>query len=107
MVDAVGSAETRRTAVSATRPGGATVWIGLRFDASEISGHDVVRGERAVLGSYGSAPRDLRTAIGLFAHGKVEIKPWVRPFPLEDGPRLFRLLAADLPRDVVKALLLP
>jgi 2-desacetyl-2-hydroxyethyl bacteriochlorophyllide A dehydrogenase len=107
VIDAVGSADARRTAVAATRPGGAVVWIGLHADATEISGHDVVLGERAVLGSYAVTPRDLRAAIGLFAHGKIEIKPWVRPFPLDDGARVFRELATAPPRDFVKALLLP
>lgn len=107
VIDAVGTADTRRMAVAATRPGGAAVWIGLHADATEISGHDVVLGERAVLGSYAVTPRDLRTAIGLFAHGRIEIKPWVRPFPLEEGARVFRQLATAPPRDFIKALLLP
>ncbi|HET8577863.1 MAG TPA: zinc-binding dehydrogenase, partial [Methylomirabilota bacterium] len=107
VIDAVGAPETRRTAVAATRPGGAAVWIGLHADATEVSGHDVVLGERAILGSYAVTPRDLRTAMGLFAHGKIEIKPWVRPFPLEDGARVFRELATAPPRDFVKAILLP
>ncbi len=107
VIDAVGTSDTRRTAVTAARPGGAVVWIGLHADGTEVSGHDVVLGERAIFGSYAVTPRDLRTAIGLFAHGKIELKPWVRPFPLEDGARVFRQLASDPPRDFIKAVLLP
>ncbi len=107
MVDAVGTAETRRAAVAATRPGGTVVWIGLHDDTTDLSGHDVVRGERLVTGSYSVTPRDLDAAIGLFAHGKIERGPWVRPFPLDDGARVFRQLATAPPRDYIKALLLP
>jgi len=107
VIDAVGTSDTRRMAVTAARPGGAVVWIGLHADGTEVSGHDVVLGERVIFGSYAVTPRDLRTAIGLFAHGKIELKPWVRPFPLEDGARVFRQLASDPPRDFIKAVLLP
>jgi threonine dehydrogenase-like Zn-dependent dehydrogenase len=107
VVDAAGTPETRQSAVAAARAGGTVVWIGLHADASEVSGHDVVLGERAVLGSYAVTPRDLRTAIGLFAHGRVDVTPWVRPFPFVEGARVFRQLATAPPRDYVKAVLLP
>jgi L-iditol 2-dehydrogenase len=29
--------------------------------------------------------RDLQVAIALFAHGRIDIETWVRPFPLEEG----------------------
>lgn len=106
-VDAVGASETRRAAVAATRPGGETVWLGLHDDPTELSGFDVVLGERRISGSYAVTPRDLRTAIGLFAHGKIELAPWVRPFPLSEGARVFRELVTAPPQDYIKALLLP
>jgi L-iditol 2-dehydrogenase len=107
VVDAVGTSRTRLAAVGASRAGGTVVWIGLHADATELSGHQVVLGERTVRGSYAVAVRDLRTAVGLFAHGKVDITSWVRPFPLDEGARVFRQLATDPPGDYVKALLLP
>jgi L-iditol 2-dehydrogenase len=107
VVDAVGASETRRVAVAAARPGGEVVWVGLHDDPTQLSGFDVVLGERRVAGSYAVTPSDIRTAIGLFAHGKIEIAPWVRPFPLADGARVFRELVTAPPRDYIKALLLP
>jgi len=107
VVDAVGAAETRRASVAATRPGGETVWLGLHDDPTQLSGFDVVLGERKITGSYAVTPRDLRAAIGLFAHGKVELAPWVRPFPLTEGARVFRELVTAPPEDYIKALLLP
>lgn len=106
-VDAVGASETRREAVAVTKPGGEVVWIGLHEDETTLSGFDVVLGERRVSGSYAVTPRDLRTAIGLFAHGRIELAPWVRPFPLAEGARVFLELVAAPPRDYIKALLLP
>ncbi|MBI4634895.1 MAG: alcohol dehydrogenase catalytic domain-containing protein [Candidatus Rokubacteria bacterium] len=107
VIDAVGTAATRRAAVVAARPGGEVVWIGLHGDATEVPGRDVVLGERRITGSYAVTARDLETAIGLFAHGRIEIEPWVRPFALAEGPRVFRELLAAPPSDYAKALLLP
>lgn len=106
-VDAVGASETRREAVAVTKPGGEVVWIGLHEDETTLSGFDVVLGERKVSGSYAVTPRDLRTAIGLFAHGRIELGPWVRPFPLAEGAQVFLDLVTAPPRDYIKALLLP
>lgn len=107
VIDAVGASVTRRQAVAASRPGGEVVWIGLHEDATELSGFDVVLGERRVTGSYAVTPRDLQVAIGLFAHGKIEVAPWVRPFPLAEGARVFRELVTAPPEEYIKALLLP
>lgn len=107
VIDAVGSAATRRMAVEAARPGGEIVWIGLHGDATELPGREVVLGERRISGSYAVTSRDLETAIGLFAHGRIQVEPWIRPFPLEDGPRVFRELLTAPPAGYAKALLLP
>lgn len=107
VIDAVGASVTRRQAVAASRPGGEVVWIGLHEDATELSGFDVVLGERRVSGSYAVTPRDLQAAIGLFAHGKIEVAPWVRPFSLSEGARVFRQLITAPPEEYIKALLLP
>ena len=106
-IDAVGAAETRRAAVECARPGGAIGWIGLHADATELPGREVVLGERRIVGSYAVTFRDLETAVALFAHGKIEIESWVRPFPLEEGPDIFRQLLTAPPAEYAKALLLP
>lgn len=107
VIDAVGAPATRRAAVDLVRPGGDVVWIGTHGDVTELSGRAVVLGERRISGSYDVTDEDLETAIGLFAHGRIEIAPWVRPFPLDDGAAVFRTLLTAPPRDYVKALLLP
>ena len=107
VIDAAGTPATRRTAVEAVRPGGEVVWIGTHGDVTELSGRDVVLGERRVSGSYAVTYDDLSTAVGLFAHGRIDIEPWARPFPLEEGARVFRQLLTAPPADYAKAILLP
>lgn len=107
VVDAVGAAETRQAAVMATRPGGEIIWLGLHDDPTQVSGFAVVLGERRINGSFAVTPRDLRTAIGLFATGKIELSPWVRTFPLSEGVRVFQQLVTAPPQDYIKAILLP
>jgi len=106
VVDAAGTAETRREAVAIARPGGEVVWIGTHTDETGLSGFQVVHGERRIQGSYAVRPRDLRKAIGLFAHGRIDVTSWVRPFALAEGARVFRELLTQ-PKDYVKAVLLP
>jgi threonine dehydrogenase-like Zn-dependent dehydrogenase len=106
-VDAVGAADTRHAAVMATRQGGDIVWLGLHDDPTQVSGFAVVLGERRISGSFAVTPRDLRTAIGLFAAGKIELAPWVRTFPLAEGARVFQQLVTAPPEDYIKAILLP
>jgi threonine dehydrogenase-like Zn-dependent dehydrogenase len=106
VVDAAGTAETRREAVSSARPGGEVVWIGLHSDDAGLSGFEVVLGERRIQGSYAVRARDLRKAIGLLAHGRVDTRGWVRPFPLADGARVFRELLTQ-PPGYIKAVLVP
>jgi L-iditol 2-dehydrogenase len=107
VVDAVGAAETRDAAVKMARRGGEVVWLGLHDDPTQLSGFDVVLGERKVLGSFAVTHHNLRTAIGLFAHGKIALDPWVRTFPLVEGVQVFRQLVTDPPKDYIKAVLLP
>ena len=107
VIDAVGAAETRLAAVKMARRGGEVVWLGLHHDLTEVPGFDVVLGERKILGSFAVTHRDLRTAIGLFAQGKITLDPWVRTFPLTDGVQVFRRLITDPPKDYIKAVLLP
>jgi len=106
-IDAVGAAETRRASVSAVRRGGEVVWLGLHDDPSQISGFQMVLGERKIHGSFAVTHRDLRTAIALFANGKIVLDPWVKTFPLTQGVEVFLGLVHNPPDDYIKAVLLP
>ena len=107
VIDAAGTPASRRTAVEAVRPGGEVVWIGTHGDVTEISGREIVLGERTIAGSYSVTYDDLATAVGLFAHGRIDLEPWTRPFPLDEGARVFRQLLDAPPAEYAKAVLLP
>jgi L-iditol 2-dehydrogenase len=89
VIDAVGSAETKRDAVTAARPGGDIVWIGLHGDEVTLSSFDLVLAERRLSGSYGAGDGDIRTAIQWFSEGRIRIDPWVETTPLSRGAEAF------------------
>jgi L-iditol 2-dehydrogenase len=96
VVDAVGASD-----------GGEVVWLGLHDDRTELSGFDVVLGERTVYGSFAVTPRELTAALRLFAAGRIALDPWVRSFPLEQGAKVFSQLVTTPPEDYIKAVLVP
>jgi L-iditol 2-dehydrogenase len=81
-VDAVGGAITKRAALEALRPGGASVWIGLHENTVAVD-------------TYAATIAELRQALDLMAAGRVDALSWVQRFPLTDGVTAFnRMLAA-------------
>ena len=94
-VDAVGGAITKRTALEALRPGGASVWIGLHENTVPVDTYNITLPERDVFGTYAATIAELRQALDLMAAGKVDALSWVQRFPLADGVTAFnRMLAA-------------
>jgi threonine dehydrogenase-like Zn-dependent dehydrogenase len=89
VIDAVGSAETKRHSIAAARPGGDVVWIGLHGDEVTLNSFDLILGERRVSGSYGAGEQDIRTAIEWLAGGQVRTEPWVEVVPLSRGVEAF------------------
>jgi L-iditol 2-dehydrogenase len=88
-IDAVGVPAARTDAIRAVRPGGEAVWIGLHEDETPLNAFDVILPERRVQGSYAATDADIRASIRLFAEGKIQTEPWVTPFPLAEGDRVF------------------
>ena len=103
VVDAVGSAATHRASVSQLCPGGTAVWLGLLDDASGFGAHELIRGEKRVLGSFCYSDEEFRQAVDLAT--KVELG-WAHSFPLERGATVFTELMNGR-TDVTKALLTP
>jgi len=95
-VDAVGGAVTKRTALEALRPGGASVWIGLHENTVPVDTYNITLPERVVFGTYAATIAELRQALDLMAAGRVDALSWVQRFPLADGVTAFnRMLAAQ------------
>ncbi len=94
-VDAVGGAITKRAALEALRPGGASVWIGLHENTVSVDTYNITLPERVVFGTYAATIAELREALDLMAAGKVDALSWVQRFALADGVTAFnRMLAA-------------
>jgi len=94
-VDAVGGAITKRAALEALRPGGASVWIGLHENTVAVDTYNITLPERVVFGTYAATIAELQQALDLMAAGRVDALSWVQRFPLADGVTAFnRMLAA-------------
>ncbi|MDO8187880.1 alcohol dehydrogenase catalytic domain-containing protein [Conexibacter sp. JD483] len=101
VVDAVGSAGTRRIAAERLRPGGSAVWIGLHEPDAGFDGLALVRAEQRVLGTFAYVDRDFRAALALLPSLPTE---WVTSVPLREGVEAFMELV-DGPGAAAKTLL--
>lgn len=106
-IDAVGSSATRRAALSAVRPGGIAVFVGLHEAESAIQANDLVRSEVRITGSFAYAPGDFAIALAMLAGGDVRTAPnWVEERGLEACARSFAQLI-DAPPAAAKIMLKP
>ncbi|MEP7336315.1 MAG: alcohol dehydrogenase catalytic domain-containing protein [Acidobacteriota bacterium] len=106
IVDAVGSPTTKQQSLPATRPGGATVWIGSHENTVSMDTYDITLSERCVQGSYAATMAELQLSVDLLAEGKIDGLSWVKAFPLDQGVTAFnQMLAAK--GDDIKGVLCP
>ncbi len=105
-VDAVGGAITKKAALEAVRPGGASVWIGLHENSVTLDTYNITLPERTVFGTYAATLAELQQALDLMAAGKVDALSWVQRFPLEEGVTAFRRMLAARGADL-KAVVCP
>ncbi|HEY0009865.1 MAG TPA: alcohol dehydrogenase catalytic domain-containing protein [Tepidisphaeraceae bacterium] len=95
VIDAVGSAATKRDAIAASRAGGAVVWLGLHENNVSIDSYDVTLPERQIFGTYSARLSELKEALQLIDTGQVDVTTWVQTFPLQESVHAFqRMLAA-------------
>lgn len=94
VIDAVGSAITRNTAIAAVKPGGVVMHIGLQDWASEIDMRKLTLAEITLLGTYTYSQADLRATVALLARGAFGDLSWVEARPLADGAAAFADLHA-------------
>jgi len=106
VVDAAGSAATKRLSLAALRPGGAAVWIGLHADALEIATYEITLPEKQVLGTYAAKKEELAQALDLMRNGRVDVISWVESVPLERSVEAFQRMANPSDRDL-KAVFIP
>jgi alcohol dehydrogenase len=94
VIDAVGSAITRQSALAAIKPGGVVMHIGLQDWASEIDMRKLTLAEITLLGTYTYSMADLRATVAALARGAFGDLSWVERRPLADGPAAFADLHA-------------
>lgn len=93
VVDAAGSALTKRLSLAALRPGGVAVWIGLHENIMEIDSYEVTLPEKQVYGTYAAKKEELIEALELMRAGKVDVTSWTETISLEKSePAFHRML---------------
>jgi L-iditol 2-dehydrogenase len=100
VVDAVGSAATKRTALKCCRPGGAAVWIGLHENAVTFDSYDVTLAEKQIFGTYSARLSELEQALDLMKLGRVDVTSWVRSYPLNRSVEAFERMLSGSADDV-------
>ena len=90
VLDAVGAKATRNAALSAVKPGGVVMHVGLLDWASEIDMRKLTLAEIALIGTYTYTTADLRAAVAALAAGAFGDLAWVEERPLADGAAAFR-----------------
>ena len=94
VIDAVGSPQSRLTAIEAVAPGGTILHIGLQDGAGGLDARVITLKEIAFLGTYAYTHDDLSAALDLLQSGKLGDLAWIEERPLAEGAEAFRALAA-------------
>lgn len=106
VIDAAGSAITKRLSLAALRPGGAAVWIGLHGNAIDLESYGITLPEKQILGTYAAKLDELAEALQLMVTGRVDVLSWTEAIPLDQAiPAFHRMLDAG-DRDL-KAVFVP
>jgi len=106
VIDAAGSAATKRMSLAALRPGGAAVWIGLHGDRMELDSYHVTLPERQILGTYAARKDDLVVALDLMRTGRVDVTSWTESQPLDRAVDVFERMLHPGDTDL-KAVIIP
>lgn len=89
VIDAVGSAITRKLAIHSVKPGGVVMHIGLQDWDSEIDMRKITLGEIALLGTYTYTMEDFNLTLSMLEQGAFGTLGWVEQRELTDGQRAF------------------
>lgn len=106
VVEAVGTAATRRAAGAVAAKGARLLLLGLAENDSPLPWIDMIRNEQAVFTSFAYAPRDFEDSVKLLESRKVDIRAWTEARPLSDGQAGFQKMARN-PGATLKMLLKP
>ncbi len=89
VIDAVGSAVTRGSAIASVKPGGVVMHIGLQDWASEIDMRRLTLAEITLLGTYTYTTADLRATVQAIDRGAFGGLEWLDVRPMTEGAQAF------------------
>ena len=89
IIDAVGSAATRKAASALVRPGGVIVHIGLQDNLDGLDTRRLTLQEITFQGSYCYRDSDFQLAVDLLVNQTITGAGWTELRPLKDGPQAF------------------
>lgn len=89
VIDAVGGGVTRRTAMSAIKPGGIFVHIGLMDEKGDLDIRKLTLFEISLIGVYCYTAADVRAAVQAIEEGLLGDLGWIESRPLADGAQAF------------------
>ena len=92
--DAVGSSQTRESAVRAVRSGGDVCLVGLHTDESTLPVRDLIRREVACVTSFAYSPADFGAAVELLGSGAVTFHGEIVQAGLDAGQAWYERLIA-------------
>ncbi len=107
VIDAVGSATTKRTSLELVRPGGTVVWVGLHDDSIELSSYDVTLQQKRILGTYSGSYNDVSKAISILTEKTADVTSWVKSFTLDQGVQAFQAMLRAEGDDIKAVLKMP
>ena len=90
VVDAVGGAETRRSASAAIKPGGVIVHIGLLEAEGGLDVRKMTLQEVTFVGTYTYTMADFRDTVAALDAGELGELKWIEKRPLAEGAAAFR-----------------
>lgn len=88
VLDAVGSAATKRLALDLVEPGGCVVWVGLHENKIDFDSYSITLNQKYVAGSYSGSLNDLLLAASTLSLHSLDTT-WVTQYPLDQGPLAF------------------
>jgi alcohol dehydrogenase len=94
VMDCVGAVPTRNAALTAIKPGGVVMHVGLQDWASEIDMRKLTLAEITLLGTYTYSTVDLQATVNLLERKAFGDLSWVEKRSLKEGPKAFSDLHA-------------
>jgi 2-desacetyl-2-hydroxyethyl bacteriochlorophyllide A dehydrogenase len=104
VLDASGIGAARQAAFDLCRPGGMVVLLGLSQERSEIDFVASIRKEHRVVMSFAYNPVDFERSLALLRAGEIDLTPWTREMPLDQGQQAFDQMV-NAPGDTLKMML--